>query len=35
MRDLSRRKASIINWDEEELKEELRVAESIAREARS
>ncbi len=35
MRELSRRKVTIINLDEEELKEELRVAEDIAREARS
>ncbi len=35
MKELSRRKVSIINLDEEELKEELRVAEDIAREARS
>jgi len=35
MRELSRRKVSIINLDEEELEEELRVAEHIAREARS
>ena len=34
MRELSRRKASIINWDEEELKEELRIAERLARGAR-
>lgn len=35
MRELSRRKVSIINLDDEELGEELRVAEHIAREARS
>lgn len=35
MRELSRRKVSIINLDEKELEEELRVAEHIAREARS
>ncbi len=29
MRELSRREASIINWDEEEVKEELRVAEEL------
>ncbi len=31
MRELSRRKVSIINLDEEELKEELRVAKNIAK----
>ncbi len=35
MKELSRRKVSVINLDEEELKEELRVAEDLAREARS
>lgn len=35
MKELSRRKISIINLDEEELKEELRAAEDIVREARS
>ncbi len=35
MRELSRRGVSVINLDEEELKEELRVAEDLAREARS
>ncbi len=35
MRELSRRKVTIINLDEEELKEDLRVAEDIARGARS
>lgn len=35
MRELSRRKVSIINMGEEELREELRVAEHIARGARS
>lgn len=35
MRELSRRKVSIINLDEGELEEELRVAENIARKARS
>ena len=35
MRELSRRKVGMINLDEEELEEELRVAEHIAREARS
>ena len=35
MKELSRRKISIINLDEEELKEELRIAEDIVREARS
>ena len=35
MRELSRRKVSIINLDEEELKEELRAAENLAGEARS
>jgi len=35
MKELSRRKVSIINLGEEELKEELRVAEHITREARS
>ncbi|PUA33905.1 MAG: hypothetical protein B7O98_00340 [Zestosphaera tikiterensis] len=35
MRELSRRKVSIINLDEEELKEELRVAEDLARETRN
>ncbi len=35
MKELSRRKVSIINLDDEELKEELRVAEDIVREARS
>lgn len=32
MRELSRRKVSVVNWDEEELKEELKVAEEFARE---
>ena len=35
MRELSRRKVSIINLDEEELKEELRAAENLAGETRS
>lgn len=35
MKELSRRKVSIINWDEEELREELRVAEKLAKETRS
>lgn len=35
MRELSRRKISIINWDKEELKEELRIAEEFARKERS
>ncbi len=35
MKELSRRKVSVINLDEEELKEELRIAEDLAREARS
>ena len=35
MREFSRRKVSIINLDEEELKEELRAAENLAEEARS
>ena len=35
MRELSRRKVSIINLNEKELGEELRIAEHIAREARS
>ena len=35
MKELSRRKISIINLDEEELKEELKVAEHIAGEAKS
>ena len=35
MRELSRRKVTIINLDEKELEEELRVAEDIARKARS
>jgi len=35
MKELSRRKISIINLDEEELKEELKVAEHIAGESKS
>ncbi len=35
MKELSRRKVSIINLDEEELKEELKVAENLAGKARS
>lgn len=34
MRELSRRRVSAINWDEEELKEDLRVAGELARGAR-
>jgi hypothetical protein len=34
MRELSRRRVSIINWGGEELEEELRIAERLAREAR-
>ena len=34
MRELSRRKASIVNWGEEELEEELKIAERLARGAR-
>ena len=34
MRELSRRKISIINLDEEELEEELKVAKELAEEAR-
>jgi len=32
MKELSRREVSVINWDEEELKEELKIAEELARE---
>jgi len=35
IKELSRRRVSIINLDEEELREELRVAKHIAREAKS
>ncbi|MEB2793156.1 MAG: UPF0175 family protein [Caldisphaeraceae archaeon] len=35
MRELSRRKISIINLDEEELEEELRIAEEPAEETRN
>ncbi len=35
MREISRRKVSIINLDEEELEEELRIAEELAKETRS
>ena len=35
MKELSRRKISIINLDEEELKEELKIAEHIAGESKS
>ncbi len=34
MKEFSRRKVSIINLDEKELREDLRVAENLAREAR-
>ena len=34
MRELSRRKISIVNLDEEELEEELKVAKELAEEAR-
>ncbi len=32
MRELSRRKVGVVNWDEEELKEELKIAEELIRE---
>ena len=35
MRELSRRKVSIINWGEEELEEELRIAERFVKGAKS
>ncbi len=34
MKELSRRRVSIINWDEDELRKELRSVEDLVREAR-